>query len=250
MSITCEHVDSLLSAWLEGDLGDADRRAVDSHLRECLRCAKIVRDIEAIRHDAANLPEVAPTRDLWAGIAARIEAPVIDLTTRQAPARTPQRRNWQMAAAAVLLMAVSSGVTYVLTSNGQRAAGSGQVATDSITTSTPVAVGPNVVVPQRPSREKGSAVLVSSEAVAPEITYNQEITRLRAILDQRRASLDPSTIAVGEQTLPTIDQAIADARAALTTDASSPYLNEQLNRALEKKVSVLRRVALLPVGAS
>ena len=47
-----------------------------------------------------------------------------------------------------------------------------------------------------------------------------------------------------------IDQAIADARAALTTDASSPYLNDQLNRALEKKVSVLRRVALLPVGAS
>ena len=250
MSITCEHVDSLLSAWLEGDLGDADRRAVDSHLRECLRCAKIVRDIEAIRHDAANLPEVALTRDLWAGIAARIEAPVIDLTTRQAPARTPQRRNWQMAAAAVLLMAVSSGVTYVLTSNGQRAAGSGQVATDSITTSTPVAVGPNVVVPQRPSREKGSAVLVSSEAVAPEITYNQEITRLRAILDQRRASLDPSTIAVVEQSLRTIDLAIADARAALTTDASSPYLNDQLNRALEKKVSVLRRVALLPVGAS
>jgi len=55
---------------------------------------------------------------------------------------------------------------------------------------------------------------------------------------------------VVEQSLRTIDQAIADARAALTTDASSPYLNDQLNRALEKKVSVLRRVALLPVGAS
>jgi len=250
MSITGEHVDALLSAWFEGDLGDADRRAVDSHLRECLRCAKIVRDIEGIRHDAANLLELAPSRDLWAGIAARIEAPVIDLPTRQAPARMPQRRTWQMAAAAVLLMALSSGVTYVLTSNGQRATGSGQVATDTISTSTPVAATPGVVVPPRPSRDKGSPVLVSSEAVAPEITYNQEITRLRAILDQRRSSLDASTIAVVEQSLRTIDLAIADARAALTTDASSPYLNDQLNRALEKKVSVLRRVALLPVGAS
>ena len=248
MSITCEHLDSLLSAWFEGDLGDADRRAVDSHLRECLRCAKIVRDIEGIRHDAANLPEVAPTRDLWAGIAARIEAPVIDLTTRQASARTPQRRTWQMAAAAVVLMAASSGVTYVLTKSDQQLASSEQRTADSITT--PVAVTPDVVVPPRPSREKGSPVLVSSEAVAPEITYNQEITRLRAILDQRRTTLDPSTIAVVEQSLRTIDLAIADARAALTTDASSPYLNEQLNRALEKKVSVLRRVALLPVGAS
>ena len=248
MSITCEHVDSLLSAWFEGDLGDADRRAVDSHLRECLRCAKIVRDIEGIRHDATNLPELAPTRDLWAGIAARIEAPVIDLTTRQAPARTPQRRTWQMAAAAVLLMAVSSGVTYVLTKSDQQLASREQMTSDSITT--PVAVAPDVVVPPRPTREKGSPVLVSSEAVAPEITYNREITRLRAILDQRRTSLDPSTIAVVEQSLRTIDQAIAEARAALTTDASSPYLNDQLNRALEKKVSVLRRVALLPVGAS
>jgi len=248
MPITCEHVDSLLSAWFEGDLGDADRRAVDSHLRECLRCAKIVRDIEGIRHDATSLPELAPTRDLWAGIAARIEAPVIDLTTRQAPARTPQRRTWQMAAAAVVLMAVSSGVTYVLTKSDQQVASSEQMTGDSITT--PVAVTPDVVVPPRPSRDKGSPVLVISEAVAPEITYNQEITRLRAILDQRRTSLDPSTIAVVEQSLRTIDQAIADARAALTTDASSPYLNDQLNRALEKKVSVLRRVALLPVGAS
>ena len=248
MSITDEHVDSLLSAWFEGDLGDADRRAVDSHLRECLRCAKIVRDIEGIRHDAAKLPELAPSRDLWTGIAARIEAPVIDLTTRQAPARMPQRRTWQMAAAAVLLMALSSGVTYVFTTSDQRSAIS-QTA-DSVNTSTPVAATPGVVVPPRPSRDKGSPVLVSSEAVAPEITYNQEITRLRAILDQRRSSLDASTIAVVEQSLRTIDQAIADARAALTTDASSPYLNDQLNRALEKKVSVLRRVALLPVGAS
>ena len=42
-----EHVDSLLSAWFEGDLEPAERHAVDAHLRECLRCASLVRDIEA-----------------------------------------------------------------------------------------------------------------------------------------------------------------------------------------------------------
>ena len=41
MTITCEHVDSVLSAWFEGDLGDEERRAVDMHLRECLRCASM-----------------------------------------------------------------------------------------------------------------------------------------------------------------------------------------------------------------
>ena len=239
MTITCEHVDSVLSAWFEGDLDDAGRRAVDAHLRECLRCASMVRDLEAIRRDAAKLPVMAPSRDLWEGIAARIEAPVIELKTRQAPAAP--RRNWQMAAAAVVLMAVSSGVTYVLTSDRQPAT-SEQVA------ATPDSAAPGVVTPKRP-RSGGSPVLVSDFS-APEIIYDQEISRLRTILDQRRGDLDSNTVKTVEKSLQAIDKAIIDARAALTGDASNAFLNEQLNRALEKKLGLLRRVALLPVGAS
>ena len=55
MNMTCEHVDAVLSAWLEGDLGGDERRAVDVHLRECLRCASLVRDIQNIRLDASKL---------------------------------------------------------------------------------------------------------------------------------------------------------------------------------------------------
>jgi hypothetical protein len=244
MTMTCEHVDSVLSAWFEGDLGAAERGAVDAHLRECLRCASVVRDLEVIRRDAAKLPAMAPSRDLWEGIAARIEAPVIELKTRQAPAAP--RRNWQMAAAAVVLMAVSSGVTYLVTTSDQRSAtGDQQTATapDSATTS-----APGVVTPRRPTPSR-SPVLVG-EFSAPEIIYDQEITRLRTILDQRRADLDSATVKTVEKSLQAIDKAIIDARAALTGDASNAFLNEQLNRALEKKLGVLRRVALLPVGAS
>lgn len=247
MTMTCEHVDTVLSAWFEGDLADAERRAVDGHLRECLRCASLVRDIEAIRRDASKLPGMAPSRDLWEGIAARIEAPVIELKHRQAP-QAP-RWNWQMAAAAVVLMAVSSGVTYFLTGDG------GRVTSDQQTASTPAAdsaapVSPNVVTPKRPSSGSGPAVLVSNEPSAPEIMYDQEIARLRVILEERRGDLDSTTVTAVEKSLKTIDQAIIDARAALMDDASSQFLNEQLNRALEKKLGVLRRVALLPVGAS
>lgn len=246
MNITCEHVDSVLSAWFEGDLGDEERRAVDTHLRECLRCASLVRDIENIRLDATKLPELAPSRDLWEGVAARIEAPVIELKPRQAPA--PARRNWQLAAAAVVLMAVSSGVTLLLTRDGRRETGDASIATATTLDSTAVPA-PNVVTPRR--RSSGSpTVLIMNEPSAPEITYDQEITRLRVILDQRRRDLDTTTVAAVEKSLKAIDQAISDARRALTGDASSAFLNEQLNRALEKKLGVLRRVALLPVGAS
>ena len=234
-----EHVDSVLSAWFEGDLDDAERRAVDTHLRECLRCASMVRDLEVIRRDAAKLPTMAPSRDLWEGIAARIEAPVIELKPRQAPAAP--RRNWQMAAAAVVLMAVSSGVTYVLT-------GDRQPATSEQVAATPDSATPGVVAPKR-STSGGSPVLVGDFS-APEIIYDQEITRLRTILDQRRGDLDSTTVQTVEKSLQAIDKAIIDARAALTGDASNAFLNEQLNRVLEKKLGLLRRVALLPVGAS
>jgi hypothetical protein len=245
MNYNIEHIDAALSAWFEGDLRDAERRAVDAHLRECLRCASLVRDLESIRRDASRLPEMAPSRDLWDGIAARIEAPVIALKPRQAPA--PARRNWQMAAAAVVLMAVSSGLTYVLT-GGQRSVTSDQqvaATPDSLTV-------PNVVTPRpRPSPSSGGgAVLVSTDASAPAIMYDQEITRLRVILDQRRGDLDSATIAAVEKSLKAIDTAIGEARSALAGDAASPFLLEQLNRALDKKLGVLRRVALLPVGAS
>ena len=245
MTISCEHVDSVLSAWFEGDLDEAGRRAVDAHLRECLRCASVVRDLETISREAAKLPALAPSRDLWEGIAARIEAPVIELKTRQAPAAP--RRNWQMAAAAVVLMAVSSGVTYLVTTSDQPSATGDQ---QSASTSTPgSSSSSSVVPPKRPTSGTGSTVLVGDFS-APEIIYDQEITRLRTILDQRRGDLDSTTVKTVEKSLQAIDQAILDARAALTGDASNSFLNEQLNRALEKKLVLLRRVALLPVGAS
>ena len=249
MTITCEHVDTVLSAWFEGDLAEAERRAVDAHLRECLRCASLVRDLEVIRRDAAKLPVMAPSRDLWEGIAARIEAPVIELKPRQA-SQAP-RRNWQMAAAAVVLMAVSSGLTYILVSDQLPASGEQQLAGAPDTLLAPTgSATQRVVPPARPSSGSGSAVLVRSEPSAPEVMYDQEITRLRVILEQRRGDLDTATVSAVEKSLKAIDQAILDARAALTGDAANSFLNEQLNRALEKKLGVLRRVALLPVGAS
>ena len=250
MTSTTEHVDALLSAWFEGDLGIAERRAVELHLRSCLRCAKIVRDIEAIRGDAASLPPLEPSRDLWASIAARIDTPVIELPSRQAAPAAPRRRTWQLAAAAVLLMAVSSGVTYVLATGDQRAA---IATTDSTSSTVPVAgTNPGVVTPTRPAPRapSGAPVLVSNEPMAAEVMYDVEIGRLRKILDERKGDLDTATVSAVEKSLKAIDQAILDARQALATDASSQFLSEQLNKALEKKLGVLRRVALMPVGAS
>ena len=247
MTMTCEHVDNVLSAWFEGDLDLPQRREVDAHLRECLRCASLVRDIEGMRRDADKLPELVPSRDLWEGIATRIETPVIELAPRQA-APAPARRTWQMAAAAVVLMAASSGITYLATRGQGSAIGADVLASSSSITDS---AAPGVITPRPRPTSSGTPILVSSaEPMAAEVVYAQEITRLRTVLDERRTSLDSATINTIEKSLLAIDKAIGDARRALAADASSQFLTEQLNRALEKKLGVLRRVALLPVGAS
>jgi hypothetical protein len=91
---------------------------------------------------------------------------------------------------------------------------------------------------------------VRNEPIAADVMYDLEIGRLRKILEERKGDLDTATVSAVEKSIKAIDQAILDARKALATDGSSQFLNEQLNKALEKKLGVLRRVALMPVGAS
>jgi hypothetical protein len=79
-----------------------------------------------------------------------------------------------------------------------------------------------------------------------EPVYDREIVKLRAIVRDRRAQLDPKTVAVLEQSIAVIDSAIAQSRAALAKDPASGFLATQLNHSLEKKVELLRTAALLP----
>ncbi|MEP6779268.1 MAG: hypothetical protein ABJC26_05205, partial [Gemmatimonadaceae bacterium] len=57
--------------------------------------------------------------------------------------------------------------------------------------------------------------------------------------------LDSTTVFEIQRNLKIIDKAIADSRSALIKDPHSRFLSTQLNRALENKLDVLRRVALL-----
>ncbi|MDF1506345.1 zf-HC2 domain-containing protein, partial [Roseisolibacter sp. H3M3-2] len=83
----CAAVDERLMDYLEGELAAADRARLDAHLAACARCRALVADLRALSADAAALLALRPGRDLWAGIAERIEAPVVPLPARDgAPA--------------------------------------------------------------------------------------------------------------------------------------------------------------------
>src|SRR5258705_13559161 len=90
------------------------RASVEANLRECVRCAGLVRDLENIEKEAAALPDLVPSRDLWEGIEARIAAPVIPLAAR--PERRKRYVPAGMGIAAAPLVVSTAGITYTLTS--------------------------------------------------------------------------------------------------------------------------------------
>src|SRR5690606_34258390 len=74
--MNCETIDANLDDWLDGLLDEARAQAFEAHLRECAACtvrAERARTLLAAAHRLP--PEIPPSRDLWPGIAARLEAP-------------------------------------------------------------------------------------------------------------------------------------------------------------------------------
>lgn len=278
-NMTCEAFDSALPDYLEGTLDDSRRAAVEGHLSECVRCASLLRDIENISKEAAAMPDLVPSRDLWQGIEARIAAPVIPLAAR--PER--QRRfapAWMGVAAAALIMS-TAGVTYMLTANSLRTAPSttiAQVAPSNVpvptnagsesgtpeagTPQSPANVGVasiqpkgagsraplREVVPGRPSLPATLASQSTDDREHSDLVYGKEIDMLQNIVSRRRTQLDSSTVAIIEKNLQIIDAAIDQSRRALARDPASRMLDQQLTHALDKKVELLRTAAMLPAS--
>lgn len=202
-------------------------------------------ELEAIARRAAQLPLLAPSRDLWSGIEARIQAPVIALphasglapavapvpTAAQAavPATAPARLPWRrLAVAASLLVAATAGITYTIVA--RRGAPVLAETNDSATVDGRLPVTPAVPV----------------SVVSAEQTFDREIGAMRNIVDQRRKDLDPATIAVLEKNLKVIDAAIAESKAALAKDPASTFLMDRLNHAYDTKLQLLSGVAAIP----
>jgi hypothetical protein len=70
--------------------------------------------------------------------------------------------------------------------------------------------------------------------------YDTAVTALEKTLEANRSRLDTGTVRVVEESLKTIDRAIAEARAAIQRDSTNGYLNGQIAANLRKKVNLLR----------
>ena len=239
----CAVVEATLLEYFEGTLGDEASARLEAHAAACLPCGSLIRDVNGIRVDAASLTELSPPRDLWAGIESRIQPRVVSIGTARPHSGMP--RGW-LAAAAALLVASTSTITYLATSRSRGEgvaspaadAAPAQVAADFV----PARVQANL----RPAGTLASGGNPTAAVAITELPYDGEIRRLQSALVERRTQLDPATVSIVEENLKLIDTAVRQARAALSRDPASGFLSGKLNNALEKKIELLRRAALLP----
>ena len=192
-----------------------------SHRAACTTCAGEWAELDAISAAARALPLLTPSRDLWSGIDARLGGNAH--TSGSALARAERR--WfrsptlRMATAATLLVVASSAVTW-------------RVATD-----------------RHDSAPTGSPRYSQASYESDFAAMDVEIRAMQSLLNERRAELDPNTIAVLEKSLTLIDQAISESRAALLSDPASQFLAAQLARSYSTKLTLLRSTATMPMGS-
>lgn len=231
------HWTERLSEYLDGDLTAAESTACEAHLAACAECREVLGGLRLVISTAQGDPDRMPAADLWPGVLAQI-APVetgavipFDRQSRRS-AGPSQTRSYsftlpQLALAASLLIAVSAGVAYL-------AAGRASVA--------PVTAQDAIQAYAEPVLPPSAAVERANFADAQ---YDQAVSDLEKILVDLRDELNPQTVRVIERNLAAIDQAIAEARAALDADPANTFLNSHLADARRKKLELLRRATMI-----
>jgi hypothetical protein len=155
--------------------------------------------------------EIKPERDLWPEIEAAITNPV-----REQSRWTPV---FAQAAAVVLLVGASSGLTYLVVKDE-----------------------PGATVPvYSPGYEIQRAAFGTNHNLGSD--YQDARADLASRLDQQLERLSPEERDDVEKTLVVIHDAIADINAALEEDPDNAYLQELLQKTYREELNVMRRVS-------
>ena len=279
--LSCEQFEDRLGDYLERDLDATTHTKMEHHRAGCEACAALVAELTAIAQEAAALPALEPSHDLWAGISARIEAPVLPLASaaigsRQATVRPAWTARRWIGAAAAALFVVSAGA--IALRQLERPVGSAPSITVATAAPAPGLVPASPVpdagtaepdamrVPAGGASSPDAAAVPSTVGAVPsaggttrlaantpavsagESVLDGELTRMRRLLAERRQTLDTATVRVLESNIAIIDHAIAESRAALARDPASDLLNRQLSDALGDKLELMRTAVMLTSG--
>lgn len=201
--MNCTEIFELVERYHSGNLPRLESEAVEQHLLSCDACRADFRFQRTLRTEVAALARgIAPPDRVWLGIQDRIgrRAPGV-------PALAWWQRRGMLAAAALVLITLTSAITALLVRRPEPAGSAGRY--------------PSVT----------------------EATYQQAAEELAQTLEARRNEMSPAALAVVEQNLRIIDEAIRETQAALAEDPRNERVAELLWASWEKKIDLLERAA-------
>jgi hypothetical protein len=212
------HIDwDVLNDYADERLDASARAAITAHLATCAACSEQLARLRNVLSAArASTPDVEPPAGAWDAIRSEIELGKVVPLPGTTSARA-SRRNVLRVAAALLLVAGSSAITIAIMDSRE----------------TDVAV----------TGDSGSGGVIPVSLAQIERSYADDLRELAAVLEESRARLAPETVEAVERSLRIIDEAIAEARAAVLRDPASALLQDMLTRGYQQKVDLLRRIS-------
>lgn len=203
-----------LSEYLDGELDGDEAEKLESRLAVEPQLRALLEELRAVKRAASERPDFEAPAELWHGVRGQIEP-------AHRPAASARSVAWRRRLMFTLpQLAVAAGVVLLL------GIGIGRMSDPA---AEPVGNEP--------------AITVSMDATGPR--YPEFVADLEGRLGAGRDVLDPETVRVIEQSLATIDSAIARARVALEADPNNVYLNQHLASARAKKLRLLEDAASL-----
>ena len=218
-------IDPRIHDYVDGELSDAERNRFE---HDMARDPALAADVDRVRALVGDLEDLGgdrpPTRDLWPGIAARLDDR--ETVAHETPTGLPRGRRItlrlsQLIAAGIALVLLTGTTTWIALRAGEAVPGASvAVATDGVGTE--------------------AAQFVDDELFRE---YEDAVLELEVVLDAGRDRLSPETVEVLEASLAAVDTAIADARSALESDPESGPLLRLLRRHMKTKLDVLQQTA-------
>jgi hypothetical protein len=220
-----------LNDYADGSMAPSARAGASSHLDSCAECRDTVARLRSLLDAAKSAPaSIEPPIEAWHGIRNAIEVTKV-VPLSGASRAAPYSRSALIAAAVVLVIA-SSAVTLLVTGHDL-----------GVRVPPGTLLAPNGTIPIATQTGRGTRGALPASFIEEERGYLATVSELTATLDKSRDKLAPETVRTVEHSLKVIDDAIAEARAALERDPSNPLLRDFLTKHYEQKVDFLRRVS-------
>ncbi len=215
--------DYLLNDYVDGKLDAAAAHALEAELGRNPELQAEESALRALLLSVKSLPlDLAPPTDLWAGIESRVK----NTSTAQFPRQ--EGRGWgdsiwmRLGAIAAAALVTLGGLHLFLNPR-----------TDKLV---------DRVIPPT----QAMAEMLSREVADSEEEYVQSKALLMNALEEQREHLNPETLALIEENLKVIDDAVEEIRVAIQDDPENPRLVKMLVATREKELNFLEEMVRVP----